>query len=384
MKKISVLFLAVGLLSTVSLGAYTTDEIKPAAPAMTVGQTANWSDLGWKLSTAGTTGILPWAGTKEITGAGDMRKVEVTIQQYGVVVNSDAGCNLGDGTVVGLNGTTPILNSLLKLNVKTGTFNLSGQTMWADKVQNGTQTRTAYNTDYPCITANSVMNIGTDGALRVTGTQAVANTGNIQIGYAASNDSWVKVYSNGILSSVKRDGDTVLGAVNMDLGRNAASQYTEFEINGSDALVEIGSLRLDQNSTNTTMLKFVTDADGVSPINVYGNGANAVIFGNMSKLDFVLGAAPEMDQVFTLLNLVYDGSTQRADDNTGAKFRDAAGNSITQYNCIVRSFGGTDYFLKISYIGGTGNDVTLTVVPEPATLAILSLGGLALVRRRRA
>ena len=39
--------------------------------------------------------------------------------------------------------------------------------------------------------------------------------------------------------------------------------------------------------------------------------------------------------------------------------------------------------LHITYTGGDGNDVELYAVPEPATLTLLALGGLSLLRRRR-
>ena len=41
--------------------------------------------------------------------------------------------------------------------------------------------------------------------------------------------------------------------------------------------------------------------------------------------------------------------------------------------------------LRIDYDGGSGNDVVLTVmsIPEPATLGLLVIGGLALLRRRK-
>ncbi len=38
---------------------------------------------------------------------------------------------------------------------------------------------------------------------------------------------------------------------------------------------------------------------------------------------------------------------------------------------------------QASYLGGTGNDLTLTVVPEPGTCALLGLGGMALLWRAR-
>ena len=47
---------------------------------------------------------------------------------------------------------------------------------------------------------------------------------------------------------------------------------------------------------------------------------------------------------------------------------------------LVGNFGGMDLF--ISYAAGTGNDVSLSTVPEPATMSLLALGGLAMLRRR--
>lgn len=47
-----------------------------------------------------------------------------------------------------------------------------------------------------------------------------------------------------------------------------------------------------------------------------------------------------------------------------------------------RFVAGT-YEFQISYAGGTGNDVTLSFVPEPSSAALLAAGALGLLRRRR-
>ena len=49
---------------------------------------------------------------------------------------------------------------------------------------------------------------------------------------------------------------------------------------------------------------------------------------------------------------------------------------------------GDDLFMAVGYLSNhtsdnTAVDLTVEVVPEPATLAILALGGLVLIRRRR-
>ncbi|HDZ21743.1 hypothetical protein LCGC14_0285040 [marine sediment metagenome] len=67
-----------------------------------------------------------------------------------------------------------------------------------------------------------------------------------------------------------------------------------------------------------------------------------------------------------------------------------AGNADHQVAVLVGMFlcvaevgvvDGVDLF--ISYTAGSGNDVSLSTVPEPATMSLLALGGLAVLRRRR-
>ena len=53
-------------------------------------------------------------------------------------------------------------------------------------------------------------------------------------------------------------------------------------------------------------------------------------------------------------------------------------------SCLAATTGG--YPLRVSYVGGDGNDMTLTVVPEPLSIAYAAAAaqlGVRLLRRRR-
>ena len=55
---------------------------------------------------------------------------------------------------------------------------------------------------------------------------------------------------------------------------------------------------------------------------------------------------------------------------------------------VPEAAGLNDIFFAFRYVGGDNwwwavDDVMVTAVPEPATMVLLGLGGLALIRRRR-
>lgn len=125
--------------------------------------------------------------------------------------------------------------------------------------------------------------------------------------------------------------------------------------NGSDFTIELGISTADQ--------LIVAGAGSISgPVNL-----------NLSLLD-----NPTDGTTFTLL----DGTSPFAGYAGGGRFS-VDGNSLDEGETFTVTTGPYSQEFSISYTSDSGNDVTVHATPEPGSAALLMLGAMAFLRRRR-
>ena len=145
-------------------------------------------------------------------------------------------------------------------------------------------------------------------------------------------------------------------------------------ITGSEATINV-----HQQSTFNATLDFVFDANGISTFD-----SDSRLGFSSSTIDIDVSAYTGGDATFVLVDTELFGGTYA---NNGGGFGTI--NTIT--NTAVNSWGGGyDVTYDQSLFDGDDDDgftgqitLTLTAVPEPSSTALLGLGGLALMLRRK-
>lgn len=145
-------------------------------------------------------------------------------------------------------------------------------------------------------------------------------------------------------------------------GSGTATFTGSFSPGASPAEVDVeGSLAFDDTNTLEIELAGILDGE-FDALLVQGD----VSLDGMLDVSLLAGFAPLVGQQFEILDVGGSLSGQFTGLDEGA---------------VAGTFGATD--LRISYLGGDGNDVVLTVVPEPTSLALLALGGFMMRGRHR-
>ena len=397
------------------------------------GATANWNTdstggAGGALSATTSSGT---SGTIAVFSAGTDATGDYTVTVSGTqnasgLLVEDGNVTLSGGTIVvdqGDNGTTIgasnghnlIINSTLNAPHATYAFALKAST--GNLTLNAANNITGYIS--MGLNANGRLNLGNAGALG-TGSLRIDNNGTRTIDNTSGNA--MTLASNGILFNASGvhtlkfigTNDLTFGGavssgnsaktVQVDAGKltfnagltggGAAASLTKtgagtLIINGNSSTytgainVNAGTLGGTTSLSGTvTVAAGATLAPGSSPGTL---GTGTLILNDTSVLDFDLDAlAGPNDKIAVTGNLTLDGILNVT--NLG-------GLQAGQYTLLTYTGTLTDNGLSLGTMPGgftygidtgTSGSVILNVIPEPATVALLVLGGVgALLRRRR-
>ncbi|MEO0017593.1 MAG: hypothetical protein RLZZ522_876 [Verrucomicrobiota bacterium] len=190
------------------------------------------------------------------------------------------------------------------------------------------------------------------GTLTLNGANTHTGTTAVEAGTLVVNGSLggeTQVFSGGTLS-----GTGTTGSVSVSSGGT-------FAPGSSPSTLHTGNVTFDGGSTLALHFASPTSASQLA-------ATGTVALNGEVELSLALGFVPATASAFVVVT--NDGSDP-LETFGGATFFSIAGNSLSEGETFTT--GGADW--TISYVGGTGNDVTLTVAPAtapPAELALLS------------
>jgi autotransporter-associated beta strand protein len=295
-----------------------------------VGSTSGTADIDGNLDFTG-------AGTVRVRGLGSSASPQSGVLNVGSLTST-----AGNG-VIQANASTSgnAVTGLLRLNNATGTSTFSGiiqdggtvgNVLSVEKNNAGTQVLSGVNTYTGATTINA-------GSLLV-GAASVGSLGNTAV-----------TVNEGTLGGT----GSIAGAVAIGNGTGSGDAL----LSAGDGPGAIGTLTL------ANALSLDADADFVFEYNGTAVTADQVVAN---------GVAIDALSVFSFSDIVpgvlADGTTFIVIDNTSGDAISGVFANLADGSTFV---SGANEF-AVSYSGGTGNDLVLTVVPEPATTALVGIG----------
>ncbi len=321
-----------------------------------------------------------------ISGSGGLTKTGVsrlrfgTVQTYSgdTVINAGSiSLNVADGLPFGAGKGNVLIASGAALTTENFNFNINGLSGAGTVGKNGTGGRivTLGNNDANGnFTGNFAQNSGTLTVTKVgAGTQIIGgslnNTGtmNVNGGTLIMNGT----HTVGVGNYTVNAGGTLGGTGTILFASSASLRInnggTLAPGNSAGLLTLNGGLGLTMFSNSTYAVELNGLTLGSQYDSILVNSGTVTL--NTPTLQVSLGFTPNLGDSFSII--------------TNATGNAVVGNFLNLPEASVFTVGSTQF--QITYLGGTGNDVVLTVVPEPSTLTLAAagVGLLAILGRRR-
>jgi len=345
------------------------------------GAVLNVSGGNFETATNGTGKVIWHGGTLNQTASniivGQNTGSDATFEVYGGTLS--LANQLRITNKVDIAGRFLLYGGTVNVGSQLDTFNTAGTNttglaaIVVDDTHAGSNAPAVLDVGTHLVLGNAAVPGGTTQMDLVSGTVTVGR--NLRLAPGAGNAATVNL-AGGLLD---------MTGGNIEFGSGAGSTPT-FNFTGGilkdcasfgSSLDQQGGTLAPGGSVGTTTVdgNYILGSAGTLEIEIDSTGADLLIVNGDVSIEGSLSAILDFGPAFG------DGWTIVRNDGTAPIDGIFAG--LPEYSFFGESFGGRDYAFRISYLAGDGNDVALKAVPEPATLALLGLGAIALVRRRR-
>ena len=202
------------------------------------------------------------------------------------------------------------------------------------------------------------------------GTVDVSASGKMFVGYKTGGNGTYTI-SGGTLTASGDNGRLYVGS------GNTAGATGKFYVDGDDASISFsGNMYIASSSTSSdddvgnAKVQFDLDELAVSEIGV---GSVSIDPGGGGYAQLIVNTGGDPGATVLLIDNASDGGA------VVGEFDDIVVNGNAGRQHVI---GANYYWLSYSY-GDDNNDIALVLVPEPATLIMLAIGGLIATKRRK-